>query len=179
MAMNHVASLKQLTTAKVRLSDSAVYAGSFSLLYGLAVVVFPDTLSKLFMGLYAAGHFFPAIGILLLAWNEILFVVIARRRIQKPNFLTCAYIAFLTVAFVLVFRAVVVSADAQAQLAQVLVPISAQGGIRSEELLVYSHLGLVSGTFLPYLLLRMTQSCVSGANPAEVNLKVQHTAAGQ
>ncbi len=177
--MNRTMISNHLTTVKVRMSDSAVLAGAVSLLYALALMVYPRAFPELLERIFKRGYFFPALAVLLLASNEILFVLISRRRAQKPNLLTPGYIAVLTITVVFFFRLLVVAADAQMQISHLLLHTSQPDGISSEVLLVYTHLGMVSGIFVPYLVVRVTQNYVSGANSRGRDVKVRHTAAGR
>jgi hypothetical protein len=170
-----------LSPVKVRLSDSAVLAGAVSLLYALALMVCPRAFPELLQRIFQWGHIFPALGALLATTNVVLLVLISRRRAQKLGLFTLAYIVFLTIGTVFVFRLLVVGADAQAQLSHLTLPpfSPVRDGISSEELLLYTHLGMVSGIFLPYLLLRVTQNYVSNANSADHEAKVRNAVAGQ
>ncbi len=181
--MNRMMSSYHLNAVKVRLSDSAVLAGAVSLLYALALIVcpraFPELLERIFL---KWGYFFPGLAILavlLVAANEILFVLISRRRAQKPDLLTSGYIALLTIAVVFFFSLLVVAADAQTLVSHILTAGRVRDGISSEALLMYTHLAMVSGIFLPYLVVRGTQNYVSEANSADHDAKVRNAAAGQ
>lgn len=164
------------STAKVRLSDSAVLAGSVSLLYALAVMAWPRSLPTLLEHVYYGGHYFRLLAGFLVITNELLFVRIYRRRAQRPNPLTFAYIAFLTIAFVSLLWALVTFANVEAFYLHFRLHV--HRGIGSEELLFYTHLGLVSGIFFPYLLIRMTQDFVPGSRLAESDTKVLSASAG-
>jgi hypothetical protein len=180
--MNRMMSSYRLNAVKVRLSDSAVLAGAVSLLYALALIVCPRAFPELLERIFESGRFFPALAVLLVATNEILFVLISRRRAQRPGLFTPGYIALLTIAVVLLFRLLVYAADAQAQLSHLSflqVSSRVRDGISSEELLVYTHLAMVSGIFLPYLLVRVAQNYVSHANFADHDAKVRNAVAGQ
>jgi len=170
-----------LNAVKVRLSDSAVLAGVVSLLYALALMVCPRAFPDLLERIFERGYFFPAITVLLVTANEILFVLISKRRAQRTGVFTPVYIALLTIGVVLVFRVFVYVGDAQAQLSHLVFQASSgvRDGISSEELLVYTHLAMVSGIFLPYLLVRMTQNYVSDANSADHDARVRNAVAGQ
>jgi hypothetical protein len=176
MALMSTASVS--STAKVRLSDSAVLAGTVSLLYALAVMTWPQAFPKLLERVFYGGHFFRALAGLLVITNELLFVRIYRRRAQKPNPLTFGYIAFLTIAFVSLLWALVTFANVEAFYSHFRLHAHALQGIGSEELLFYTHLGMVSGIFFPYLLIRMTQDFVPGSNLAESDMKVLGVSAG-
>lgn len=165
--------------AKVRLSDSAVLAGVVSLSYAACLMAFPRDLPLLLHRTYYAGYFFRMLAILLVVSNGLLFVLICKRRSQKPNLLTLAYIAFLTITLVVIFRALVVVADEQAQVSYLLLHQSRPGGIGSEELLLYTHLGIVSGIFLPNVLVRLTQDYAWGTNSREPDTKSQAATMGQ
>ena len=171
----------RLNAVKVRLSDSAVLAGAVSLLYALALMVFPRALPELLQRIFAWGHFFPVLTVLLVITNEILLVLISRRRAQRPGLFTPVCLAILTIAVVLDFRLLVYAADAQAQLSQLFLGASSgvRNGISSDDLLVYTHLAMVSGIFLPYLLVRVTQNYVSGADSADHDAEVRSAVAGQ
>jgi len=177
--MNHTMNSPRLNAVKVRLSDSAVLAGAVSLLYALALIVCPRAFPELLQRVFVWGHFFPALTVLLVITNEILLVVISRRRAQRLGLFTPVCLAILTIAVVLDFRLLVYAADAQAQLSQLFLRTSsgARNGISSDDLLVYTHLAMVSGIFLPYLLVRVTQNYVSDANPAQHDTKAR-TAVG-
>jgi hypothetical protein len=181
--MNRMMSLYPLNAVKVRLSDSAVLAGAVSLLYALALIVCPRAFPELLERIFKWGYLFPALAVLLVAANEILFVLISRRRAQKPDLFTSGGIALLTIAVVFVFAGLVYAAYAQAQLAHHLSSFQTfswvRDGISSEELLVYAHLAMVSGIFLPYLVVRGTQNYVFDANSADHDAKVRNAAAGQ
>lgn len=171
---------KRLSPAKVRLSDAAVLAGSVSLLYAIAVMLWPRALPQAVNSLFHSGYFYYVFGIVLSASNEILFALISRRRNQKPKWLTHAYIAFLTVTLVFVLRALILYADEQAQISHFHRHATFAGGIGPEELLLYTHFGLVSGIFLPYLIVRLTQDYVSPATSVEPEPeKAQSATAGR
>ena len=178
--MNPLLNSSRLNAVKVRLSDSAVLAGAVSLLYAVALIVFPRAFPELLQRLFWSGRFFPALTLLLVATNEILFVLICRRRAQRPG-LTLVYFAFLTIGIVSFFRLLVYGAHAQALFSQLFVGVASgvREGISSEELLVYTHLAIVSGIFLPYLMVRVTQNYVPDANPADHNAKARNAVAGQ
>jgi hypothetical protein len=171
----------RLNTVKVRMSDAAVLAGSVSLLYALALIVFPRAFPHLLERIFAWGPVFPALTGLLVVANETLFFFIAKRRGQKPGLLTPAYIVFLTIAVVAFFRLLLYAADANAQFSHLFLRASsgARDGISSEDRLVYTHLTIVSGIFLPYLLVRLTENYVSDANVAEQEAKARNAVAGQ
>jgi len=177
--MNRMMSSYRLNAVKVRLSDSAVLAGAVSLLYALALIVCPRALPELLEHIFKWGYFFPALAVLLVAANEILFVLISRRRAQKPDLFTSGYIALLTIAVVVAFTGLVTAADAQTLFSHIFISSRVRDGISSEELLVYTHLAMVSGIFLPYLLVRVTQNYVSDANSADQDARVRNAVAGQ
>ena len=181
--MNRMNALKvSLNAVKVRLSDSAVLAGVVSLLYAFALIICPRAFPELLERIFESGRFFPALTVLLVATNEILFVVISRRRAQRPGLFTPGYIAFLTIGVVLFFRLLVYAAYAQAQFSHLSFSSTSnlvRDRISSEELLVYTHLAMVSGIFLPYLLVRVAQNYVSHANFADHDAKVRNAVAGQ
>jgi hypothetical protein len=175
-----------LNAVKVRLSDSAVLAGAVSLLYAVALMVCPRAFPELLKHIFESGRFFPALTVLLVAANEILFVLISRRRAQGPGLLTPGYIAILTIGVVLQFRLLVYTAHAQAQLSHLSLSLSSLqassgilDGISSEDLLVYTHLALVSGIVLPFLLVRLTQNYMPNTSSADHDAKVRNAVAGQ
>lgn len=169
-----------LNTSKVRLSDSAVLAGAVSLLYALALMVCPRAFPELLARMFWSGRFFPALAVLLLATNEILLVLICRRRAQTLGLITPGYIAFVTIGVLSVFRFLVWEAHAQALLSQLFLRVASgvPEGISSEDLLIYTHLAMVSGIFLPYLVLRVTQNYVFDASSANQDVKARNAAAG-
>ncbi len=177
--MNNAMKSPRLNTVKVRLSDSAVLAGAVSLLYALALIVCPRAFPALLERIFTWGYFFPAFAVLLVVTNEILLGLISRRRGQRLGLITPVYIAFLTIVVVLDFRLLVSAADAQAPLSHLFLRAASRvrDGISSEELLIYTHLATVSGIFLPYLLVRVTQNYVSDEKSADYDVKVR-TAAG-
>lgn len=170
-----------MNAVKVRLSDSAVLAGVVSLLYALALMVGPRAFPALLDRIFQWGYFFPMLAVLLLVTNEVLFVVISRRRAQKPGLFTPGYIAILTLAVVLLFRLLVYAAHAEAQLSHLIFLQSSRvwDGISSEELLVYTHLAMVSGIFLPFLMVRATQNYVSDASTGDKHAKARNAVAAQ
>jgi hypothetical protein len=179
MAMNYAVIPKQLSPAKVRLSDSAVLAGAISLAYAAALMIFPHAFPELLQRVFDGGYFFRTLAVSLVITNEILFLLICKRRHQKPNLLTLGYIAFLTVTLVFVLRMLVMFADEQAQISHILLHMSGRSAIGSEELLLYAHLGVASGIFFPYVLVRLTQDYVSRKDFIEPEAKAQGTGAGQ
>jgi hypothetical protein len=170
--------LKHTNTTKVRLSDSAMLAGTVSLMYAFALMLFPSAFPELLTRIFDHGQFFLVITAVVVCANEALLVVITNRRYQKTNLFSCGYIAFLTIGCAFVFRALLVSANAQAQLSRVFLH-GGRDGIGSEELLIYTHLALVSGIFFPYLMVRITQNYIFGSDPESQDVKVKGTAAGQ
>ena len=177
--MTPITSSRHLTTARIRMSDSAILTGSVSLLYAFALMAWPTAFPELLARVFYGGYFYRTLAVLLVAANEGLFAFIFRRRQQKPGLMTAAYIAFLTITLVFVLRAVLTIADQQAQLARFLQHSAIHGGITPAELLVYTHLGIVSGIFVPYLIVRLTQNYVSATQYVELDLKARSTAAGQ
>ena len=178
--MNRTETINRLTTVKVRMSDSAVLGGAVSLLYAFGLMACPRAFPELLARIFGQGYFFPALALLLVTTNEILFVVISSRRHQKPGLLTPGYVAFLTIAVIFGFWLLVGTADLQTQLSHLVSTSSrARDGISSEELLVYTYLAMVSGVFLPYLMVRMTQNYVSNANSADQDARVRNATAGQ
>jgi hypothetical protein len=170
----------RLNAVKVRLSDSAVLAGVVSLLYAVALVVYPIAFPGWLKSRFAGGLAFSALAIGLVAANEILFLLISKRRARKPDLLTAGYIALLTVAVVFLFRFLVMMADAQMQLSELSHRTAGHvlDGMRSEELLIYTHLILVSAIVLPYLLVRLTQNYVSDVKSADHEAKARNAVAG-
>ena len=183
MNSHHLNDVKvSLNAVKVRMSDSAVLAGAVSLLYAFALMVYPRAFPELLKRIFERGHFFPALTVLLLVGNEVLLVLISRRRAQKLGLFTPGYIAILTIAAVLFFRLLVYVAYAQSQLSHLSFVTASdrlRDGIISEELLVYTHVALVSGIFLPYLLVRVTQNYVSDDKAADQEPKVRSAVAGR
>lgn len=177
--MNPTTTPKHLAPVKLRLSDSAMLAGTVSLLYALALMVWPRAFPEAIERIFDGGRFYPAFAILLVASNEILFVFICMRRGQKPSPLTLGYIAFLTAAFVFLLRELLSFAEVEAHLFYFPAHASAGHWLNSEELLFYTHLGIVAGIVLPYLVVRMTQDYVSGVDSEEPAEKARHAAAGQ
>ena len=179
--MNSLMKFHRLNASKVRLSDSAVLAGAVSLLYALALIVCPRAFPELLERIFRSGGFFPALTLLVVATNETLFVLICRRRAQTLGLITPGYIAFVTIGVLSVFRFLVWEAHAQALLSQLFLPVASgvREGISSEDLLIYTHLAMVSGIFLPYLVLRVTQNYVFDASSANQDVKARNAAAGR
>jgi hypothetical protein len=179
--MNPLMKSRLLNASKVRLSDSAVLAGAVSLLYALALMVCPRAFPELLERIFWSGRFFPALAVLLVATNEILFVLICRRRAQTVGLITPGYIAFVTMGILSLLRLLVYGAHAQALYSQFLVrvPGGVHEGIGSEDLLIYTHLAMVSGIFLPYLVLRVTQNYVSNEHSPDQDVKASNAAAGR
>lgn len=167
------------STAKVRLSDSAILAGTISLLYAFALMIWPRAFPEAIKRIFDSGHFYSTLALLLVITNEILFVFIYTRRAQKPYPLTFVYIAFLSVASVFVLKGLLIFADVEAHLVHFHAGTPLRHALNSEEILFYTHLGIVSGIFVPYLLIRMTQDYISGADSAGSDVKVQHATAGE
>lgn len=176
--MTNPTSQKRWSPAKVRLSDSAVLAGIVSLAYAACLMAFPRAFPLLLERMFYGGYFFRTLAVLLLVANEVLFVVICKRRDQRPSPFTAAYIGCLTITLVFVFRALLVFADDRAQIASLLLHLGRKG-LGAEELLLYTHLGIVSGIFFPYVLVRLTQDYTSRTNSAEPEAKTQVASAGQ
>ena len=170
---------ERAAAVKIRLSDSAVLAGGVSLLCAAAVMAFPRTFPELVKHIFYAGYFFRTLAIVLLAANEMLFLFLCNKRAEKVNLLTSAYIAFVTVGWVFALRALVVLANEHALLAHLSLPVPSRDGIGAEELLLYTHLGMVSGIFVPFLLVRLTQNSVSRTDSAPLEAKARQAAAGQ
>lgn len=179
--MNRTMNSSRLNAVKVRMSDSAVLAGAVSLLYALALIVCPRAFPELLGRIFMWGHFFPALTVLLVVTNEILLVFISRRRSQKLGLFTPVCLALLTIAVVLDFRFLVYAADTQAQISHLFLRASGRvrEGISSEQLLVYTNLAIVSGIFVPYLLMRVTQNYVSDATSVDHDANVAKAVAGQ
>jgi len=169
---------QRLTTARIRMSDSAILAGCVSLVYAFILMVWPTAFPHLLARIFYGGYFYRTLAALLVVANEVLFASIYRRRNQKASPFTAVYIALLTITLVFVLRGVLTIADEQAQLAYFLQHRSLHGGVTPGELLVYTHLGVVAGIFLPYLVVRMTQNYVS-ATQFEAEAKARQAAAGQ
>lgn len=177
--MSEATPANRFSPAKLRLSDSAVLAGAVSLIYAASLIAFPDAIPHLLARIFQGGYFFRTLALLLVAANEFLFVLICKRRGQKLSLFTLGYIGFLTVTLVFVFRALVLFADEQAQISYLSLHMSGHAGIGAEELLLYTHLGIVSGIFFPYVLVRLTQGYVSGTHSEEPKVNARAASAGQ
>lgn len=168
----------RLSTAKLRLSDSALFAGGVSLIYAAAIMLWPQAFPQLLARIFYGGYFFRTLAIALVAANGILFFLISQRRRERANPQTFGYLAFLTVTMIAVFRALVMIANEQAMTDQLRLHTAVAKGIGGAELLAYTHLGILAGIVLPYLIVRLTQDYVSGdSKPAET--KALSTTAGQ
>jgi len=170
---------QHLITARIRMSDSAILAGCVSLLYAFVLMVWPVAFPHLLTRIFYAGYFYRTLAMVLVVANEVLFTSIYRRRNQKASPITAAYIALLTITLVFALRAVLTIADEQAQLAHFIQHSSIHAGMTAGELLVYTHLGIVSGIFVPYLIVRLTQNYVSATQLVEAEDKSRHATAGQ
>jgi ABC-type Fe3+-siderophore transport system permease subunit len=177
--MNQAMTSKQLSPARVRLSDSAVTAGATSLAYAAALMLFPHAFPQILQRVFEGGYFFRTLALVLVITNAILFLLICKRRSQKPDLLTLSYIAFLTITLVSVLRMLVMFADEQAQVSHILLHMPGRSGIGSEELLLYTHLGIVFGIFFPYVLVRLTRDYVSSRDSVEPDAKAHGAGAGE
>jgi hypothetical protein len=85
----------------------------------------------------------------------------------------------LTVGVVIGFWQLVVFAGLETQTSHLFsASTRSRDSIASEELLVYTHLVIVSGIFLPNVVVRVTQNYYSKATSPERESKARHTTAG-
>lgn len=178
-AMNGTNVSERMAAVKVRLSDSAVLAGAVSLLYAIVLMAFPRTFPELVKHIFYGGYFFRTVAVLLLGANEMLFLFLCQKRGNRVNLVTSGYIAGLTITMVFALRALVVLANEHALLAHLSLPIPSREGIGTEELLLYTHLGLISGIVGPFLMVRLTQNSVSQPDSTQFPAKSRSMAAGQ
>ena len=79
------------------------------------------------------------------------------------------------------FPDAVYGGHAQALFSHLFLPLPSglRDGISSEDLLIYTHLAIVSGIFVPYLVVRVTQNYVSDSNSANQDVKARTATAGR
>jgi len=144
----------QYHPVKIRLSDPAAAAAWVSLVFGMVLVFLPVSFPHMIVENWQNGRLIPAMIFLTALLNGVIYLRAAHLRSAKPGLLTSAWLGALTVGTVVGFSVLLDAAILHEQ--SKLIPNSQ--ALVNEEILAHTYWGLISGIFLPYLVIRFTQT---------------------
>ena len=139
---------------KIRLGDPAAAAAYVSLVFGLLLVFLPVSFPHMIVKNWESGRLVPAMIFLAALLNGLIYLRAAHLRSAKPGLLTSAWLGALTVGIVVGFSFLLDAAILHEQ--SKLIPNSQ--ALVNEEIVAHTYWGLISGIFLPYLVIRFTQN---------------------
>ncbi len=139
---------------KIRLGDPAAAAAYVSLVFGLLLVFLPVSFPHMIVKNWESGRLVPAMIFLAALLNGVIYLRAAHLRSAKPGLLTSAWLGALTVGIVVGFSFLLDAAILHEQ--SKLIPNSQ--ALVNEEIVAHTYWGLISGIFLPYLVIRFTQN---------------------
>ena len=137
----------------VRLADAALTVASLSLVFGSLLVFFPVSFARIIQNSWLNGHLTVAMMVITLSIDVCLYVRIAYRRSAKPTVLAAACLGSIPIV-VVAGLSFCLQGAVDYTLAGNLPNLEARVG---EEVLAHTYLGLVSGIFLPFLVIRLLQ----------------------
>jgi len=141
-------------TTKIRLSDAAGVGGTLSLLFGVLVLLFPDTFPRIIAENWESGRLTALMAFGALIVNGAIYLRVVHLRHSRAQLWTSAYIAFLTVVVIVGFSFLEHAAVLRTELQ--LLP---QPALRErEEILAHTYFALIAAIFIPFLLVRLTQN---------------------
>jgi len=137
----------------VRLADVSAVVASVSLIFGLLVVFFPVSFPRIIVASWQRGYLVLVMMVLALALDTFLYLRISYLRSSKPTVLVAACLGSLPIIIVGGLSFLLGSTVTQT-LSLDLPNLQARV---NEEILAHTYLGLVSGVFLPFLVIRLLQ----------------------
>ncbi len=139
---------------KIRLADPAAAAAYLSLVFGVLLVCLPVSFPHMIVKNWENGRLVPGMIFLAALLNGVIYLRAAHLRSAKPGLLTSAWLGALTVGIVVGFSFLLDAAILHEQ--SKLIPNSQ--ALVNEEIVAHTYWGLISGIFLPYLVIRFTQN---------------------
>lgn len=137
----------------VRLADSSEAVAVLSAIFGLLLVVFPDSFPRMIVSSWQQGRLMPIMMAVTLLLDTCLYLRVAHLLSARPGVVAAACLGSLPLLVVgglsLLLQAAVshtLSADLP----------NLQGRV-GEEILAHTYLSLVSAIFLPFLVIRLLQ----------------------
>jgi hypothetical protein len=135
------------------MADAAEAIASLSIAFALALVLFPVSFPRIVVNSWQHGQLVPAIMVFIFLLDMWLYLRIARRLSAKPGVLAGVCLGALPI-LTLGGLAVLMERAVRYTIATDLPNLQARVG---EEILIHTYLGLVSGVFLPFLVIRLFQ----------------------
>lgn len=145
--------------AVVRLADASEVVFVVSLLYGLLLVFSPVAFPRMIVRGWQHGQLMPIMMVFTFLLDTCLYLRVAYLQSAKPRPVVAACLGSLPILVVGGLSLLLQSAVSHT-LAAGLPNLQARVG---EEILAHTYLGLVSGVFLPFLVIRLLQQ-VKAAN---------------
>jgi len=140
-------------TVAVRLADVAVTVAYLSLVFGLLLVFFPVSFPRIILHSWQSGNLIVAMLVIALTLDAYLYFRIAYLLSARPTALAAACLGSLPIIVVGGCSILLQSAVAQTLAVDLPNPQARVG----EEVLAHTYVGLVSGVFLPFLVIRLLQ----------------------
>jgi len=140
-------------TAIVRIADAGLIVACLSLAFGLLLVFFPVSFPRILLHSWQTGHLTMAMMVITLAVDASLYLRVTYRWSGRPTALAAACLGAMPilVAVGLSFLLqIVVSETVSTDMPNLQARVN-------EEILAHTYLGLVSGVFLPFLVIRLLQ----------------------
>jgi hypothetical protein len=150
-------------TVTVRLADAAVTVAYLSLVFGFLLVFFPVSFPRIIQSSWLNGNLIVAMMVITLSIDACLYVRIAYRLSAKPTVLAAACLGSLPIV-VVAGLSFPLQGAVDYTISGDLPNLQARVG---EEILTHTYLGLVTGIFLPFLVIRLLQQLKAASSGRE------------
>jgi len=137
----------------VRMADSAEAIAVVSIAFALALIVFPLSLPRLIVNSWQHGHLTPSMIVLVFLLDMFLYLRVAYILSAKPGVGAAICLGSLPI-LTLTGLAILLERAVRYTISMDLPKLEAR---LNEEILAHTYLGLISGIFVPFLLIRLLQ----------------------
>src|SRR6266478_4590344 len=150
-------------TVTVRLADVAVTVAYLSLIFVFLLVSFPVSFARIIQNSWLNANLIVAMMVITLSIDACLYIRIAYRLSAKPTVLAAACLGSLPIV-VVAGLSFCLQSTVDYTVSGDLPNLQARVG---EEILAHAYLGLVSGIFLPFLVIRLLQQLKAASSNRE------------
>jgi hypothetical protein len=147
----------------VRLADAALTVACLSLVFGFLLVFFPVSFARIIQNSWLSGNLTVVMMVITLSIDVCLYVRIAYRLSAKPTVLAATCLGSLPIV-VVAGLSFYLQGAVDYTLSGDLPNLEARVG---EEILAHTYLGLVSGIFVPFLVIRLLQQLKAASSNRE------------
>jgi hypothetical protein len=137
----------------VRLADPAIVVSYLSVIFGLAVVLFPVSFPQMIVQSWWSGRLTPTMMAFAVVIDMALYLRVSHLLRAKPGFLATGILASLPI--IVVVGLSLLLQNAISRTFEIYVS-NAQARV-GEEILTQTYFAVVSAVFLPFLIIRLSQ----------------------